>query len=117
MRVLDCEPVQTAGFQSFASKARLAELLDVVIVNYNTYDDTYKCVTHLIELGEVAPHNIHVVDNFSPVLVPESISVSGAALRHLFSFSIRTVARKLRISIAFSSILTSMWTLGWSVGN
>lgn len=43
-----------------------SNLLDVVIVNYNTYDDTFKCVTHLIAQGEVAPWNIHVVDNFSP---------------------------------------------------
>lgn len=41
-------------------------LLDVVIVHYNTYHDTVKCVTHLIEQGEVSPQNIHVVDNFSP---------------------------------------------------
>ncbi|WP_417835094.1 glycosyltransferase family 2 protein [Thalassospira xiamenensis] len=66
MSVIDCESVQIEGINSFASKGMLVELLDVVIVNYNTYGDTCKCVTHLIEQGEIAPHNIHVVDNFSP---------------------------------------------------
>ena len=41
-------------------------LLDIVIVNYNTYEDTFTCVSNLIEQGEVSPPNIHVVDNFSP---------------------------------------------------
>lgn len=43
----------------------LSNLLDVVIVNYNTYDDSFKCVTCLIEHGEVASQNIHLVDNCS----------------------------------------------------
>lgn len=48
------------------SNAKYSDLLDVVIVNYNTYDDTFKCVTHLIQQGEAALRKIHVVDNLSP---------------------------------------------------
>ncbi|WP_417826228.1 glycosyltransferase family 2 protein [Thalassospira povalilytica] len=48
------------------SEKETGDLLDVVIVNYNTYDDTCKCVQHLLEQGEVRPENIYVVDNCSP---------------------------------------------------
>ncbi|SIS46303.1 glycosyltransferase family 2 protein [Insolitispirillum peregrinum] len=41
-------------------------LVDIVIVHYKTYDDTMKCVTRLLEQGQVRPQNIHVVDNLSP---------------------------------------------------
>lgn len=40
--------------------------VDVVVVNYNTYDDTIHCVDKLLNVGEVSASAIHVIDNMSP---------------------------------------------------
>ncbi|PKR58533.1 glycosyltransferase family 2 protein [Thalassospira lohafexi] len=65
MSVLGSKTVLREDGLSDTAATGVSILLDVVIVNYNTYDDTFKCVTHLIEQHEVAPQNIHVVDNCS----------------------------------------------------
>lgn len=44
----------------------LGDLLDVVIVNYNSFDDTLKCVSQLINQREISAQNIHIIDNYSP---------------------------------------------------
>lgn len=40
--------------------------LCAVILNYNSYEDTRRCVASLLELGIVGPRDLVVVDNASP---------------------------------------------------
>lgn len=83
------------------SNAESSGLLDVVIVNYNSYEDTLKCVTRLIQQGEVAPRNIHVVDNLSSdgsglrlkTVLPDDVDVFMSQVNKGFGAGVNIGAR------------------------
>ncbi|MCC9624249.1 glycosyltransferase family 2 protein [Thalassospira sp. MA62] len=66
MTNFDTDKALTFGASEQFSESSVTQQLDVVIVNYNSYDDTLNCVSTLISQKQLVPENIHIVDNCSP---------------------------------------------------
>ena len=51
----------------------LTNMLGIVILNYNTWDDTIACIESLLKFTKINKGKIYVVDNASPI-TPQNVN-------------------------------------------